>query len=50
MNTESITKYLKQQRILLNIILFFVTGSVFYGLLLRVGLIFPLTEIPEFKM
>ncbi|MEA5575747.1 L,D-transpeptidase [Anabaena sp. UHCC 0451] len=47
MNTESITKYLKQQRILLNIILFFVTGSVFYGLLLRTGLIFPVTAIPE---
>ncbi|MBC5793713.1 L,D-transpeptidase [Sphaerospermopsis sp. LEGE 00249] len=47
MNTESITKYLKQQRILLNIILFFVTGSVFYGLLLRAGLIFPVTEIAE---
>ncbi len=47
MNTESITKYLKQQRILLNIILFFVAGSVFYGLLLRTGLIFPLTAIPE---
>jgi murein L,D-transpeptidase YafK len=47
MDTESITKYLKQQRILLNIILFFVTGSVFYGLLLRTGLIFPVTAIPE---
>ncbi|WP_413171107.1 L,D-transpeptidase family protein [Anabaena azotica] len=47
MDTESITKYLKQQRILLNIILFFVAGSVFYGLLLRTGLIFPVTAIPE---
>lgn len=47
MNTESITKHLKQQRILLNMILFFVAGSVFYVLLLRIGLIFPVTAIPE---
>ncbi|MBO1056480.1 MAG: murein L,D-transpeptidase [Dolichospermum sp. JUN01] len=47
MNTESVRKKIKQQRIIFNILLFFAAGSVFYWLLLRIGLIFPVTTIPE---
>ncbi|MEA5553209.1 L,D-transpeptidase [Anabaena cylindrica UHCC 0172] len=46
-NTEALTKNVKQHGIIFSIPLFFIAGSIFYWLLLRVGLIFPVTEIPE---
>lgn len=47
MNTEVVMKNYKLQKRIYNILLFFVTGSVCYWLLLRIGLIFPITAIPE---